>query len=219
MDYKAFLSDLFPFRGVNEESFEKIVASLDYTVRRFEKGETVYSDAAQTREIGFVIEGECRIVKERAEADAVYLNTMRSGSSFGILSVLNPDDEFPTAVVAAKACRVLFIPADAFIGIVKKYPTVAMNVISFLAQKINFLNKKVGTFSAKSVKEKVAEFILEKSREFNSFSFSATKLAALLNTGRASIYRALEALCESGCILVEEKTIKILDKTKLKGEI
>lgn len=218
MDLYDYLLNLFPFKNITEESLNKIIESLNCEIQIFSKGDVVFSDSSYEKKIGFIMDGECKVYKSRAEKDSVFLNNLKKYSSFGILSVLNPEDEYPTQVIATKSTKVLFIPAEEFISIIKRFPTVAMNVICFLSKRISFLNKKLGTFSAKSVEDKLALYIIEKSNECNSLPYSATKLSTLLNTGRASIYRAVESLCDQGAIKIENKKIIILNKSKLKGD-
>ena len=96
------------------------------------------------------------------------------------------------------------------------YPEISLSIISFMSSRIDFLNKKVATFSADSVEEKLAFFLLTEAKEAENayFSLNLSKLAKTLNTGRASIYRAIDSLVKLSLIKFENKKIYISD---LKG--
>ena len=82
-----------------------------------------------------------------------------------------------------------------------------------MSGRIEFLNKKIATFSADTVEEKLATHILNvyraSSEDHIVLNFSQT--AKVLNAGRASIYRAAEALAEMSLIKLENKKIYITD--------
>ena len=82
-----------------------------------------------------------------------------------------------------------------------------------MSDRIEFLNKKIATFSADSVEEKFASFILSEVKRTNSMNFTLnlSKTAMSLNAGRASIYRAIEALEKLSLIKFENKKIYISD--------
>ena len=75
------------------------------------------------------------------------------------------------------------------------------------------LNKKIATFSADSVEEKFAFYILSEYQRTASLSFSLnlSKVAKTLNAGRASVYRAIDHLKSLSLIAFENKKIYISD--------
>ena len=132
------------------------------------------------------------------------------------MAVLSKEEEFPTRITAKKATKILFIRKDDVLRIIRKYPEIAMNVIEFLAAKVEFLNGKVATFSADTVEEKLRSFLLTEYRKSGpTFSFNCKKSAEAINAGRASLYRALTSLTESGIIKLKNKKIYILDPSGL----
>lgn len=215
LQMKEFITNLFPFKDVKNESMNKILAAYSFKTEKFERGETVFSHKDEKGKIGFVINGECEVYKPRKNGENVFLNSLMPLSSFGILSVINPNSEFPTIIKAKKKTTVLFISGQDFLKIIQRYPKVSLNVIKFLADRINFLNKKISSFSEKTVEEKVALYLIEKSKECNEIDFCGTKISAVLNCGRASLYRALETFVQLNLIKIENKKIYIISPSGL----
>ena len=90
-------------------------------------------------------------------------------------------------------------------------PRVAMNVITFLAGRVAFLNQKVATLGGTSVEEKCLAFFKEQYNKYGDcFPFSVSAAARKINAGRASLYRALATLAEKGILLHEESNVQIL---------
>ena len=70
--------------------------------------------------------------------------------------------------------------------------------------------------SAPSVTQKLAAFLL---REENGIAQTKVKLASALGVGRASLYRALDELTESGLISVDGKSVTVIDSEGLSNII
>ena len=206
-----FVSELFPFKNLKSRTLETIFDEIDYSVSKHSKGEIIFSPSSYHEKVGFVISGECAVERQRDAEDSICLNTLQRCSSFGILSVISPDAEFPTTIKALKNSSILFIPADDMLAVIKKYPSVSYNVIKFLASRISFLNKKIATFSEKSTLKKLSAYLLANFKENgNEISVSKTKLSSEIGVGRASLYRDLDFLAEKKII---ELIIMNVDKS------
>ena len=204
------LVDFFPFRNLSEEDINAVLAVCNYSVRSFRKGETIFSPTEYEKKIGFILNGECAVHRVRSEGSAVYLNSLKKNDSFGILAVLTNEEEYPTLITAVKTAEVLFIGDNDMINVIKQFPAVAMNLISFLAGRIVFLNKKIVTFSEKTTLEKLASYLLDKYKKQGAIiNASRTKISEEINVGRASLYRDLDILVSEGIIKLEQKRIII----------
>ena len=214
--YLDFLSSLFPFFGLKEQVINAIFSEVNFETRAFEKGEIAFSEDSNSKCVGFVICGEFIVEKHRASDECITLNKLTKCGSFGIISVLSPDSEYPTRIRASSKGEILFIKGEDMLRIIKKYPTVAMNVIRFLANRITFLNKKIDTFSGKNTLKKLASYLYNKYSEFGTaFTVSRTSLASEIGVGRASLYRDLDFLESEGIIKTEQKKIIIICPTGL----
>ena len=211
--YIDFLLKTFLFNSMDRDSAADIISRLDYEVKLFSHKESIYTPSQYEKKLGFIVYGDCIVEKLKADGSTVPLNILRSGDSFGILAVLSGDNEYPTQIIASHNSEILFISQKDLLSLINSYSSVAMNVITFLTKKIQFLNNKVFTFSSDTVEQKLASYILVeyKKRLTNEFSFNCKKTAEIINAGRASLYRAINSLTEAGYIKLINKKIYILD--------
>lgn len=206
-----FASELFPFKNLKEKTLSLIFSEIKYSVSTFQKGDTVFSKESYRKTVGFVMEGECEVEKKRSDGDLIPLNSLPKYASFGILSLFSPEAEFPTIIAAVRPSKILFIDGSDMLSIIRKYPTVSMNVVTFLAGRIAFLNKKIETFSGRSTMEKLATYLIAKYKENGSeTTVTRTKLSAEIGVGRASLYRDLDYFESNGLIKTEQKKIIII---------
>ena len=211
-----FLSSVFLFNEVSRETVADILKTITPEIKLYAHKEEIYTPLDYEHKIGFLIKGECTVERIKNDGNSVPLNTLKPGQSFGIMTVLSCDEEFPTRIVAKRESEILFISKEDALKLINSYPKIAMNVISFLTKKICFLNSKIATFSSATVEEKLSNYILSEYKRIDSevIPFNCQKSAAAISAGRASLYRAINALSDEGIIRLENKKIYILD---LKG--
>ena len=91
------------------------------------------------------------------------------------------------------------------------------NFISLLSSKVIILNDKIKYLSFKSVREKVANYILEESKGKNEVILNDTKeeVAAYLGMPRPSFSRELNNLKREGLIDYSRKNIVIINRELL----
>ena len=114
---------------------------------------------------------------------------------------------------AKKRSTIIFLEASSVLSLIKEYSEVSIAVIEFMSNRIEFLNEKISAFSADTVEQKLAHCILKEYKYLNTDTvvLNLSKTAKLINAGRASIYRALNALEAEKIIKFENKNIHILD--------
>ncbi len=216
-NYSTFFENTFLFHGVDQYDIEKLTDKAAVEERSYKKNDIIYSPDAFVEKIGFVFSGECTVARPCSGDNSVPLNTLKTGDSFGIITVFAKHADFPTMVYAKNECTILFIKAEDVLNFVKDSPVVAMNVITFLTERIEFLNDKISAFCGATVEKKLASYIISivKRRAEKEFDFNKKRSAEALNCGRASLYRAMDSLEQSGCVKFADKKIHILDLSGL----
>lgn len=210
------LAKSFLFRGLDIKTVSHIIKEISPQQKTYKRNDLIYPSPNDKEAVGFVIQGKCEIRKPRSDSGKTVINILSPGDSFGILSVFS-DEEFPTEIYASVNCSILFFSKEQIISFVNNYSQISTNIIAFLADRVNFLNRKIATFSAKSVESKLAAFILDECERQSSdtITFNAKKTSEEIGVGRASVYRALASLQDSGLILFTNKQTTIINKTDL----
>ena len=212
MTKNEFFANTFLFKNIPSDKISTLTENR-VSERRFERGELIYSCDSFEKMLGFVFEGECEVVSKNSR---VPLNSLMPYSSFGITAIYSESEEFPTNVYAKRTSVVMFIRKDDLLQMSKECSEISDNVISFLIGRISFLNKKIATFSAENVENKLAAYLYEIHKRIGeSFELNLKHTAEEINAGRASLYRALAALESDGIIKRNGKNIQILNSNGL----
>ena len=215
MNISKMLAASFLFKGIDEAEIDGMIRSSAPIFCSYKRGETVFSSESGEKKVGFVLSGRCEIQIPKEDCAKTVLNTLTYADSFGILSLYA--DDFPTNVIATKNSEILFFTPAQITDFVNNCSQISTNLINFLVNRIIFLNKKIATFSGNRVENRLANFILSECKRYGdtTIPFNRQKTSEKINAGRASVYRALNSMAESGLISIEDKEITILDQSGL----
>lgn len=207
---EALLQSCFLFRGIPPEEAAAFAAQSRRV--RFEAGQVIYSAGRFRRAIGVLLSGAAQVTN----AAGVPLNTLAPGSCFGVAALFHPVDHYVSTVTALAPTEIAFFTGGQLEALFAQQPQVARNYITFLSERIQFLNEKIGSFTAPSALARVARYLEQKGPCITVKSY--TRLADELNLGRASLYRALDALADRGILCRRGPQIRVLDQGAL-GQI
>lgn len=201
------------FKCAAESLVTKIASSEDCEERRYVKGDVVYDRHSFKRSLGIILEGSIRVTKENADSKLMLMSTLYKGAIFGAAAIFNDAGEYATKLTALEDCRVAFFPQRLIERTVQREPEIAQNYIRYLSERILFLNRKIFFLTAGTAEQRLANFASENlsTTTATALPMSMTELAAALNTSRASLYRALDTLTESGALSKEGKMLRIAD--------
>ena len=214
MDLLEFLPQTFLFSDLDSSILSEIIAETNPVLCDYTRGSVIYSPNDYRKRVGFIVNGQCEVRHTHSDGTVVSINTLSECESFGILAVFS-SKEFPSEVYAKKNSTVLFFSQESIDYLIERYPDVSRRIISFFADRIDFLNRKIITFSGHTVEQRLASYLVSKKQKFGiSFDFNRKKAAEAINAARASVYRALDEMTRQGIINIDSKKIYIND---LKG--
>lgn len=197
------------FRRVEMERIADVLAGSDeLSVRR---GETVYDRRRFQRCLGILLDGKLQVRK-----DALLVSTLQEGDVFGAAALFNEGADYPTTLTALADCCVLLIPQELIRKLVCTCGAFAEDYVTYLSDRIRFLSTRLDAVSADSGESKLARYLLA-ADDGNGVTTTATQLCQRIGVGRATLYRAFEALEEEGAIVREGKTIRMNDSEKLRA--
>ena len=189
------------FDGIDNTAVEKILSLAEETA--FEKNENIY----KSRYIGYLISGSAKVIRTGSGGNSITVRNINRGDIFGSASIFgNWNNDF-SKIISQSECRVKYFSEDVFLSVLKNYPQFSINYISFLTDRIRFLNRRLDTFSAGSTQNKLYEFLLSHADNNNevNLNISLSELAKRLGIGRTSLYRDITSLEDTGFIIRKGK--------------
>ncbi len=210
------LQSCFLFLGESEDSLADFLHSEYCEIMTFAKGDTVFGEEKSRERLGLLLSG--RATALCADGAKSALKTFTKGELFGAASVFCENSSLPfSKIKAAAACRVLFITREGVERLIYSEPTRAVEYIRFLCGRVEFLNRRISTFTSKEATERLAKHILQNAEDDLCENVNFTALAKTLDISRASLYRARNELENSGAIRIDGKNIVIVHRDALKN--
>lgn len=210
------LQNLFLFHNLSHSEIMAVTDNKPLNVCSYAKGDVIFSPNGYDENVGFILSGRCEVRRAKHDGASVVLNILNKYDSFGVIAAFSCED-FPTDIYAVSAVEILFFSKSQIIEFMEKNHKISLNMIEFLTDRINFLNKRIATFTCTTVEEKLASFLLSQYARYKTpqIPFNCQKTSAVINSGRASVYRALTALADAGYITYDTKKIIINDPKEL----
>lgn len=219
-EYLDDIKKIVLFRDLEESSLHSLLSDARAEAQDFAPNEVIYDETNFRRSLGIILSGKTEVQTGGAD-HTVILNQLASPGFFGAAGLFQDEEEYVTRIVALENTRILFIPQDLLTDAMQRDFKLVESYLAFLSQRIRFLNRKISSFTQPLAENKLARYLLDIAREQNSLSItlpvSLQDVAKVLNLGRASLYRALDTLEESGIIARKNKRVTIQDKAALES--
>ena len=207
------------FEGLPKDQIRKLA---DIAVDRpFARGDILFHEG--TRAVGFyvVTSGRVKIYKLSIEGKEQILHIFGKGEFFGEVPVF-AGGRYPAHAEALEASRFLFFGREAFLGLVREEPSLAINMLAILCQRLRRFTHLIEDLSLKEVPGRLATYFLYLSNRqdgSDSLNLDITKgqLASLLGTIPETLSRMLARMSQQGVIQVEGRRIQVLDRDALEN--
>ena len=216
MATKKLLHSLFLFEGVGEDVLDYGFAHPDYQEQCYAKGETIFDPQHYQPALGVVLAGEVKAAKNKG-GQPLLLRSFGPGEVFGAAALFG-SESYVTWLEAVKPCRIAFLSQGLVEDLIARDVRIAWNYIHFLSDRVRFLNAKIDSFTAGNAECRLACYLLSLSEQGDSFALpcSLSELAQRLDIGRASLYRALDALESCGAIRRTGHHITVLNRDRIR---
>lgn len=203
------IKNLFLLDGLSDNEKDIIIQKFEKPVL-FKKGEIIYSEETFPNAIGVVISGKAAAVTNNS--DTVYMKSFVAGSVFGVAAVFGNEEPYISTIIAKTDMEILFISESLLKEIFITTPLTSINYISFLTDRIRFLNKKLNMISCSSAEDTVYKYLcgIKDSENNVKIPVNMTLLSKMLGMGRATLYRSFDTLEKNGKITRENNIIKVI---------
>lgn len=199
------------FDGCQPKMIEDIILGSG-TLHCFRSGEAMESEE---RAVGILLSGR-GVIYSSDKGRQTLLRFISPGDAVGVAGLFA--DKAPNTRIYACGdgkSEMFFVGRKAFeeLMTVETDGRFRTNLIKFLSDRVTFLNSKIDCVTGGSAERRLVMFLKNASTNDNGeieIGMSMTALAHALDIGRASLYRAFDALAEDGAISRDGRSVKIL---------
>ncbi len=202
------------FQGLPPEQLREL--SRIVSVRPLDRGRTVFSEGDEATGFYVVLAGRVKVFKLSLDGKEQILHIIGAGEPFGEVAVFT-GRRFPAHAEAMEKSELAFVPKSAFVDLIRKDPSLAMNMLALLSLRLKQFTRLVEDLSLKEVPQRLASYLLflSDSRDGSDavqLAISKGQLASLLGTIPETLSRILARLAAQGMIEVEGRKIRLTDR-------
>jgi CRP-like cAMP-binding protein len=205
------------FYGIKEEKIQTILQCTDCRYAEYGKDEMVISEGEVVHDIGIVLSGHGRSIKQELSGKTSIVTLLEPGSFIGIILAGSRECKSPVYVQALENLAVLFIPVKKLIcRCIKDCPehdTLLYNYIASIAEKALLLHDRNDCLIKSTVREKVLTYLRRMAREAENNTFTIpldrSGMAEYINVERSALSRELSRMKKEGVIDFYKNSFKI----------
>lgn len=217
MNYKL-LCQCPLFRGISELEIEKMFDQIHFQIKSFQKNEVIADAGKQVQNLLIIISGSVRGEMIDYSGKIVKIEDIEAPKPLASAFLFGKENKYPVTVTANNNVKTLALPTTEFLKLLQLNTHMLKNYLHSMSTRAQFLSQKLYFLSFKTIKEKVAHFLLQKaSDKFHSFELKNTQqqLADLFGVARPSLARVFGEMQQEGLIRFDKKTVTLLDKPAL----
>lgn len=207
------------FRSVQSDELEKILSELKLSESFFKKGEILALQDEPCNRLIILLSGSVKGEMTDPSGKVVKVEDIYAPSPLAILFLFGQNNRFPVQATAREDVTALVIPRQSILRMLSMHETILKNYLDISADFAWRLSQKLHFMSFRTIRQKLAMYILNLSKISGSNTVtldrSKSALAEYFGVSRQSLERELTNMQTDELIINNKKEIQIIDKNKL----
>lgn len=204
------------FRGLTEKQLD-LMAEV-FPRKRYDPSQIIFSEGEPAAGFYILLSGRLKIYKLSLEGKEQILHIIEPGEPFAEVALFS-ETKFPAYAEAIEKSEVMFLSRNAFRQLIGSDPTIAMNMLAILSQRLKYFTRLIEDLSLKEVPQRLAAYLVflahrERSNQV-TLGISKGQLASLLGTIPETLSRIIAKMAGRGLIAVSGRKVSILDTENL----
>jgi CRP/FNR family transcriptional regulator/CRP/FNR family cyclic AMP-dependent transcriptional regulator len=221
-EIETFFAKVPLFATLEEKGLKAIADTA--VLKSFNSGEIIVQEQdSENQSVFIIVSGSVNVVLITTEGKQTILATLQKSDFFGEMALLDGEPR-SASVIAAERCSLLILYRRAYLDIIKKFPSIAVQMLIEMSQRLRKANRHINTLSLMSVYGRVADVLLQIAQDKGVKSGTMTIIqdrpthqiiADMAGTSRETVSRILSQLQKKGYIIIDKKKIIIAHEEKL----
>lgn len=214
----TLLSQAPLFSGLKTEEIKNILSRIPHRIRNFKSGNLIAQNNEVVDKLMVVIDGVVKGEMVDYSGRVIKIEDIPAPGALAPAFIFGKINRFPVNVVAVTDTELFIVNKIDFLNLLISSDTVLINFLDMISNRSQFLSEKIKFLNFKTIKGKLAHYILQKAGKQNmrvNLNVTQNDLADFFGVARPSVSRALRDLKEEGFIRVRGKEIEILNEKGL----
>lgn len=218
MDY-TILTDIPLFRSVAPDELEDLFVRLNLKKERFSKGEMLAMQGEPVNRLIILLKGEVKAEMIDPSGKIVKVEDVQAPNPLAILFLFGKNNRFPVQAIANESVEAVVIPRQSVLNMLMMNETILRNYLDISADFASRLSRKLNFMSFRTIRQKIAFYLLELSQKTGSdvveLEVTKASLAEYFGVSRPSLEREITNMQDDGLITAQRRKIIILERREL----
>lgn len=212
-------------RPINEQE----LAHVDQLsrLRRHSRGTPIYLPAEDASDVMLLVSGRVKVCTLTSEGKQGILNIVESGQVFGEAALLESSlwEDYAEAMMDSV---VLSIPREVFVGLMSRYPSVALAITQLIAFRRRRVERRLKYLLFRSNRQRLVHLLFDLVEDYGvrdaerielDLRLSHQDLAGMIGSTRETVTVTLGELQREKSLLIRRRKLVITDPKKLATSI
>lgn len=205
------------FNGLGDEAIEKILQQIVFQRINYKSGSLVVSQGEACNRLMILIKGKVKGEMIGPGGKTLKIEDMEAPSVLASAFIFGQKNTFPVNIITLSETKFIVIPRAELLKLFQISQLILQNFLSMISSRAQFLSDKLKFHSFKSLKAKLAFYLLNEAGGEKTFKLrhSQNELSELFGVARPSVGRVFLQLQEEGFIDVRYKQVEIINLKSL----
>lgn len=206
------------FRGLDAGTTKRLLDEVNFRIRKYTPGSVIAISGDEINSLQIVVSGLVKGEMVDYSGRTLKIEDIGAPRALAPAFLFGSSNRYPVNVTAVTEAEILTIDKHDFVRMLRSDERLLTNYLDTISNRSQFLSDKLRFITFKTIKGKLANYILEKAgQNLKSIRFgrSQQELADFFGVARPSLSRALKEMEEEGIIVAGGKDVTIIDRQGL----
>jgi len=206
------------FRGISPEDLQKLFSQIHFQVKTYRKNDLIVNGGEFCDRLLIIQRGSVKAEMIDYSGKTIKIEDLTAPQPLATAFLFGNQNRFPVTVSANTEVEMVSIPKPEFVKLLQLNYRILNNYLNTISTRAQFLSQKLKFLSFKTIKQKIAHYLLEKAGDrlqTVEIHQSQGQLAEMFGVTRPSLARTLGEMCQGGLIETDRRSIKIVDKVRM----
>lgn len=199
---------------------EQFLSDLKCTVKTYGKNDLIVRQGDICDSLYMLTLGSVKTEMITESGNILGIEIIRAPHPLAPAFLFSDNNHFPVDVTALEEVEIMKIPKDEIMRLMMTNPDFMKQFLTYNSNRTQFLTNRLQLLSIKSIKGKVAHFLIEQetvAQKSFTINRNQTELAEFFGIARPSLARCLSEMVQDGIIKINKKEYTILNMKRLRN--
>jgi CRP-like cAMP-binding protein len=202
------------FKGLDANEIEEILTQTHFRIKKYFPGAVIALSGDTVSSLNIVLSGTVKGEMIDFAGRVIKIEEITAPGAIAAGFLFGEKNRFPVNVISLTKTELLLVEKADFVRLLHQSDKVMVNFLNMVSNRSQFLSEKIRFLTFKTIRAKLAHYILQESGKTKSvviLNKTQSDLAEMFGVARPSIARTLSEMERDGYLQADRKIIRILD--------